>query len=195
VTCTDHGLLLSGPMVRAFLRGDKTSTMRPITARNSTSCLRPALFARWLADDHVDLERSIAEGDPAPRIQPGHTIWFRETFAGDDLCGHVYRADHPHADLKRGDLDDGDQSLRCWKPAIHMPRVFARCRARVLHVYPRRPCDLTSEELQSEGFPLPADEPDYPGATFDDIWQLLHPDARKDVWCWFYRFEPIEAAP
>jgi hypothetical protein len=53
----------------------------------------------------------------------GDRLWVRETWAGDDACGYVYRADHPDADLARGDLDDGEQTIRCWRPSIFMRRA------------------------------------------------------------------------
>jgi hypothetical protein len=190
MTCTDHGLLLSGPMVRAFLRGDKTCTMRPITERNSTSDLVPGWLTGALPGASVaQVHGLIDDDDLAPRILPRHTIWFRETFRhgggfGPDMDSTVHF---------RADQDECAGGP--WKPGIHMPRWAARCRAEVRSVKPCRPCDLTPEEIRSEGFPLPADDPDYPGATFNDFWEALHPGKPKDVWCWLYQFERLGDRP
>jgi hypothetical protein len=186
VTCTDHGLLLSAPMVRAFLRGDKLSTMRPITARNSTCFMRAAQLAQALADNPADIHRLFDQEALEPRILPGHTVWFRETWA------QVPESEDPRGPWDLYRATDSTAEVR-WTPSIHMPRRAARCRARVVSVTPRRPIDLTPAELRSEGFPLVNDR-DYPGRVmfFDDFWGALHPGKPKDVWCWLYGFEPLQ---
>src|SRR5262249_27378565 len=88
---------------------------------------------------------------------PGDRLWVRETWAGDDCCGYVYRADHPNADLKRGDLDDGDQSIRRWRPAIHMPHAASRITLDVLSVRVERLQQITEDDARAEGVLSPAE--------------------------------------
>lgn len=70
-----HRLLLSDPMVRADLAGQKRQTGRLVTDRNT----RP---------------------DGSPRVKPGDEIWFKETChcLGED--GYLYRATEPDAGVR-----------------------------------------------------------------------------------------------
>lgn len=147
------------------------------------------------------------------RIRRGDGIWFRECFAlsqhdpdmmepdaknHDHWDGAVYRADGEdqgggwfRQEVNAGRAQDVERIAPPWRPGIHMPRWACRLTATVVaDPYPRRPCDLTPSELKSEGFPLPADDADHPGATFAEFWEALHPGEPMDQWCWFY---PLDA--
>jgi hypothetical protein len=135
-------IIFSGPMVRAITRetDPKTHTRRPVTGMALT----------WL--DQF-LPEFVA--DPANHLSPyghaGDRLWVRETFAGDNLCGWVYRAEHPDADIAAGELDDGEQSLRRWTPSIHMPREASRLKLDVVAVRIERLLAISVDDCFAEG--------------------------------------------
>lgn len=136
----ERPILFSGPMVRAILAGTKTQTRRMV---------RPGV----LADGWPDVPPlAIAyAAERCPYGVPGDRLWVRETFAGDDCCGYVYRADHENADLRAGDLDDGEQSIRRWSPSIHMPRAASRLDLEISAVRVERLQDISEADAQAEG--------------------------------------------
>lgn len=142
---TEHPIIFSGPMVRAILEGRKTQTRRPI---------KKPIILDWLGQFLTEFVAS-----PANHLSPygyaGDRLWVRETHAGDNLCGWVYRADHPTADIKAGELDDGEQSLRRWTPAIHMKREACRLRLDVTAVRIERLLDITKDDAIAEGMEIP----------------------------------------
>lgn len=158
-------ILFSGPMVRAILDGRKTQTRRVVKSPASNLPQECALSHRapsdkWYRDhvwsmrrkDHVwedyTQEQFLAR---CPYGVPGDRLWVRETVGGDDLAGWAYRADHPDADIKRGDLDDGESSIRRWTPSIHMPRAASRITLEVTGVRVERLQDISETDAISEG--------------------------------------------
>lgn len=169
----EHPILFSGPMVRAMLAGTKTQTRRIVTAA-------PGKQSEWLTPEalvsvrrfapSIDGRWTIAVGEPSrivhcgvemdgghigsircPYGAAGDRLWVRETWAGDDCCGFVYRADHPGADLARGDLDDGEQTIRQWRPSIFMPRALSRITLEIVSVRAERLHDITDDDIRAEG--------------------------------------------
>lgn len=140
-TCTERPILFSGPMVRAILEGRKTQTRRVVT--------KPVVLD-WL-DQFLPEFVAAPENHLCPYGFAGDRLWVRETFAGDNLCGWVYRADHPNADIKAGELDDGEQSLRRWVPSIHMPREASRLKLEVTGVRIERLQDISEADAKAEG--------------------------------------------
>jgi hypothetical protein len=153
----EHPILFSGPMVRAILAGTKSVTRRvvkhgaqPVPPDRSVITDtypngQPGWFALW--PHTYGARRALA----CPYGAAGDRLWVRETWAGDDACGFVYRADHPHADLARCDLDDGEQTIRRWHPAIHMRRAASRLTLDVLSVRVERLQDISEEDARAEG--------------------------------------------
>lgn len=157
-------ILFSGPMVRAILGGHKTMTRRVVKPQpevGSYSAIDHEGVPWWCWDDgrgrnavSYYWEDGKEHAIPAYRCPfgvPGDRLWVRETWAGDDLCGVVYRTDHPDAVLKFGDLDDGEQSLRCWRPSIHMPRWASRITLEVTDVRVERLQDMDHCDAEAEG--------------------------------------------
>lgn len=140
---TERPIIFSGPMVRAIMleEAPKTQTRRPVT--------KPIVL-EWLQQFLPEFV-AAPENHLSPYGHPGERLWVRETHAGDDLCGWVYRADHPAADIKAGELDDGEQCLRRWWPSIHMPRAACRLVLEVTAVRIERLLDITVEDSFAEG--------------------------------------------
>lgn len=132
----ERPILFSGAMVRAILAGTKTQTRRIASVRG--------IGCEYLTNPSAQV--------PCPYGAPYDRLWVRETWAGDDCCGFVYRADHPNADLKRGDLDDGEQSIREWRPSIFMPRDACRITLEIVSVRVGRLSDITEADALAEGF-------------------------------------------
>lgn len=138
----------------------------------------------------------------------GDRLWVRETWAGDDCCGFVYRADHPGADLSRGDLDDGDQSIRSWRPSTCMPRAVSRLTLEVtgvrvarLHSLDEIDAKALGVETYREGCPT-GSWGEYhvtPRTAFAELWDSTHgkrPGCSWDhnPWCWVIGVNPTEVA-
>ncbi len=140
----EHPILFSGPMVRALLAGTKTQTRRVIMFKTcgpaEPAPTAPDVDAAW-----------IARCCQSPYGGPGDRLWVRETWAGDDGCGFVYRADHPDADIARGDLDDGEQTIRRWHPSIFMRRNASRVTLGIASVGVERLHDITEDDIRAEG--------------------------------------------
>jgi hypothetical protein len=135
-------IIFSGPMVRAITRetDPKTHTRRPVTGMALTWL--DQFLPEFVADQANHL---------SPYGHAGDQLWVRETFAGDNLCGWVYRAEHPDADIAAGELDDGEQSLRRWTPSIHMPREASRLKLDVIAVRIERLLAISVDDCFAEG--------------------------------------------
>lgn len=105
----EHGLLYAPELVKADLAGRKTMTRRPVTFENSTGMiddksinkktwpdLTLASNIRWKESSalpfptivHIKINNS--EYKIVSRVQPGHNLWFRETF----WLPHSYPSDN-----------------------------------------------------------------------------------------------------
>jgi hypothetical protein len=162
---TERPILFSGPMVRALLSDKKTQTRRAVT--------KTAL--EWLGPDTGFLPSFVAspENHLSPYGFAGDRLWVRETHAGDNLCGWVYRADHPNADIRAGELDDGEQSLRRWTPAIHMKREACRLMLDVAGVRIERLRDISEGDAIAEGHE-PVGHASDPVTWYADLWDSLN---------------------
>ena len=166
----ERGLLFTGPMVRALQAGRKTQTRRVVKwipgARGEGRLVRlprqgscvyldfdgvPGLGWRPVGSGPTEPWPAKRIGEACPYGGPGGRLWVRETWAGDDMCGVVYRADHPDADIRNGDLDDGEQQLRRWRPSIFMPRWASRITLEITEVRVQRVQDITEEDVKAEG--------------------------------------------
>lgn len=184
---TERPILFSGPMVRAILDGRKTQTRRVV---------------RWpfKGQPNADELDNLGDGQslyirgkavPCPYGVPDDRLWVRETHAGDNLCGWVYRADHPDADISAGELDDGEQSLRRWTPAIHMKREACRLRLVVTDMRVERLQALTLQDAEAEGvghvMPKSAVE------MYAELWDSLNAKRgfgwATNPWVWVMEFK------
>lgn len=161
---TSHPLLLSTPMVLAFLAGRKRVTRRIPTCANSLVDGRRVSGKTW-KDYDFDMSDYVIDPGPSPagnygpyfkirsraydtrhRIypiyQPGDKIWFRETWApsykGDKF---FYKADYKE-DYKPDHK---------WRPSIHMPKSACRLWADCGTVTCEHLNDITEEQAKKEG--------------------------------------------
>jgi hypothetical protein len=123
----ERPILFAGPaLIRALLDGDKTQTRRPV--------------------------RAGYDRRPCPFGEPGDGLWVRESWAGDDLSGVAFRADHPAWPSFRG---DGEQPDSPWRPSIHMPRWASRLSLEVTAVRVEPLQALTEPDATAEGIGEP----------------------------------------
>lgn len=155
---TERPIIFSGPMVRALLAGRKTQTRRIVKGIDECPHGYDGVVTATVPKEaHLVGKHcfNLASGESlylrCPYGVPGDRLWVRETHAGDNLCGWVYRADHPNADIKAGELDDGEQSLRRWTPAIHMRREACRLKLELTGVRVERVQDISAKDAVREG--------------------------------------------
>lgn len=193
-------------MVQAILAGRKTQTRRilkpqpgspQVIARDAASPSGYSLVCDTYEDEHLKHRYG----------KVGDILWVRETFAGDDLCGYVYRADHPDADLKMGDLDDGEVQIRNWQPSIHMPRVACRLFLRIKNIRVERLHDISGSDAINEGVDhrfkmrFEMGETDALGSheeqakhAFGSLWREINGNDSwfANPWVWVIEFEKVD---
>lgn len=207
----ERPIIFSGPMVRAILAGRKTQTRRVVQPQPEFHGVKSWSRGKWCeACDRWDFyvpttggvyTSSTTNGEwRCPYGVPGARLWVRETWAGDDMKGFVYRADHPGADLKRGDLDDGDQAIRSWKPSIHMSRWASRLTLEVKSVRVERVQEISEADAKAEGL-RERDDPGHQAFARDEFaryWNVIN--AKRgygwdaNPWVWVIGFEVVRDA-
>lgn len=219
----DHGLLLSRPMVHAFLDDRKTVTRRLVTKQNSELG-----SGRWewldLAAAYSDKLWGVIPGlkvpgtrcppdhDPEcvhrlyPRFRVGDRIWFRETHmqaykpsATNNGC--VYLADYGR-DL---DLISYESARVTWKwtPSLLMKKENCRLWAVITEVRPERIQEITGREVLAEGIGNGKSNPtmgvrweNMQRMAFADLWDELNGHRSpwsQNDWVWRISFERTEA--
>jgi len=150
---TERPLILSAPMMRAYLDGRKTVTRRlrglELVNNNpdawrffdfNTSLGYPASDGiLWAGFLHKESGRPIYF--KCPFGKPGDRLWFRETHAVTPH-GVFYRADDPQKYVSDGP----------WRPSIHMKREHSRAVVPILSISVERVQDITEEEAIKEGW-------------------------------------------
>lgn len=165
---TERPLLVSAPMVRAYLDGLKTQTRR-LVYRYGASLRCGGEFLR----DHPPNLSLRYDRFPAltgwHKVVAGDLLWVRETFtyapgqtgAAVGRLG-AYKASEP------------DHPARRWWPAIHMPRRFARIELKVTATRIERLQAIDYAGCLAEGFVA------RPGISRDPA---VHHDAARDWYC------------
>lgn len=155
---TEHPLLLSTPMVRAFLAGRKTVTRRIPGPTNSLVDGRRVSAKKWKEFMFDFPSYKIKDGcfyffaqsdyewhKLEPIYKSGDILWFRETYFNDADHGekpvYVYKADSEN--FPRG-------SCSC-KPSIHMPKAACRLYAEVTTCTCEHLQDIAEEQAKAEG--------------------------------------------
>ncbi len=205
---TERPILMSGPLVRSTLKDRKTQTRRVLRlqpdrweAARDESAIVACSDGVWVLTVGGVVRQSLGK---CPYGAPGDRLWVREAWAGDSMCGYVYRADHPGADLARGELDDGEQEIRAWRPSIHMPRWASRLTLEVTGVRVERLRAITQADAVAEGMPdsrdlwcMPASSLSDtslagPRAAFATVWDSLKPKPgaawADNPWVWVIEF-------
>ncbi len=156
-----------------------------------------------------------------PRIEPGHSIWGRETFVLESTRGYLddvaeptdrpfervesylliphYRATGPDPHIVPEDLEDFMDDRTRWSPGIHLPRKFSRISLDVTSVVAQRARELTLEEIIAEGAPDQGfDTRDY-SAMLHNWWRQRidgvnkkHKPWENNTWGWGYGFKPAK---
>jgi hypothetical protein len=205
----DRPIIFSAPMILALLAGRKTQTRRIIKAQPSEPLK---------VGDHVRLGMLSMVGDVTWPLKPGvsivsnkpgpHPRWVEEHVkyaVGDRL---YVRENHriQKGATRSGPVfyeadESGDKGLRVerCRPSIHMPRWASRMTLIVTEVRVQRLQDISENdawregckegELNDNGDPFPADEPDPSGIGergwecardwFADLWEDINGD---DSW-------------
>jgi hypothetical protein len=143
----DRPILMSGPMVRAWLAGRKNQTRR--------ECTHPLLKDLSHIVDLGDGWWGDEEGDVQVRCpygKPGDRLWVKETFARIDgqtrpWIETDYRATYTHGDR----LGDTLGIKKRWTPSIFMPRHASRITLEVTRVRVERLHDISVQDAEAEG--------------------------------------------
>lgn len=224
----ERPILFSGEMVRAILTGQKTQTRRvckiqPELVNGLWQLTAPAGKPFKPEGGQVcSVLRTNIESDiathlgslPCPYGVPGDRLWVRECFGftaqwplsyqrqwlaerGPWLPGNItmaYRADDPEGNW-------------CWKPSIHMPKIYSRIMLEIVNVRVERVREITEEDAREEGIIIP----DYMagtvrlphggapvlrtsyGSRFADLWDRIN--AKRgygwdtNPWVWVIEFQ------
>lgn len=183
----ERGIIFSGPMVRALLAGRKTQTRRIV--KGVDKC--PHGYDEVRSVDGGTITCAGGAILTCPYGVPGDRLWVRETHAGDNCCGWVYRADHPSADIRAGDLDDGEQSLRRWTPAIHMKREACRIVLQVTGVRVERLHEISEKDAEAEGV---EERGPLARTAYAILWDSINGAGawRANPWVWVVEFRRVQ---
>lgn len=145
----ERPILMSAPMVRAILGGQKTQTRRVVKPTGAPG-------------KHQTHTGPVAEAMSAcPYGQPGDRLWVKETWrvmnaglrtialrASPDRHGGHYLSQEGDAWWDRwGARSDGGR----WQPSIYMPRWASRITLEVTSVRVERLQDITEADARAEG--------------------------------------------
>ena len=133
----EHPIIFNESMVRAVLDGRKTQTRRVIATPpyevwdhgGSIRVTRPRKFS----DEYCRLHPA-----DCPYGESGDVLWVRETWSDyNDLL--FYKASYQGNSIKK------------WKPSIHMPRSAARIFLEVKRIRVGQLQDISEKDAESEG--------------------------------------------
>ena len=196
---SDIPIIMSGPMVRALLEGQKTMTRR-LAWRDAEFGLQD-YASEQLEEMDAKGWNVVGEGNegmfrvykPSPwqRVKPGDRLWVRESFfladaylAAKKFTGGCYKADetNPLALKHTG-----------WRPSIHMPRWASRLTLIVTATKIEPLLDISDVDAKAEGVVEDdGSEPDIwyvpgaaeagwkiqmairPASVFKSLWAALH---------------------
>ena len=194
-------ILMSGPLVRAVLSGQKTQTRRPIKREN-----KPDPGFEWAEClcreiDPSDTPCATCASRFPGLAAAGDRLWVRETFAIVHPCrdmetGYIDDIRQPTDIPKdngggfwvpwyRADWngnDDADRGFK-WIPSIHMPRWASRITLPLVSVRVERVQDIDEDDVWAEGITVPL-AAEVSGKNWADI-PTLH-DAWREVWVSIY---------
>lgn len=139
---TERPILFSAPMIRALLAGTNTQTRR-VAKIDDVAHGKPVQWVSVAPCTTGILEVSCPYGEPGDRL------WVKETFV--ERSGDLfYRADeHAKADYE---VTFGE-SLKRWKPSIHMPRAASRITLEITGVRVEKLQEISEADARAEGVP------------------------------------------
>ena len=160
----ERPILLSGPMVRAILAGEKTQTRRVVKPQPQPfqSNDRPGRW--WWFNIHRKgwpegrIHEAMLDAEIIPFCPYGATgdrLWVRETLANSG-GGWYYAADGMSLDPEGRALSLTGQGKagKWYRPSIHMPRWASRITLDVASVRVERLQDISEADAQAEGAPI-----------------------------------------
>ena len=146
----ERPILMSAPMIRALLAGTKTQTRRvvkpqPTAMQQGWMWVCKKLLAGYCHTDADAMVRLMLQH--CPYGEPDDRLWVKETFV--ERSGDLfYRADeHAKADYE---VTFGE-SLKRWKPSIHMPRAASRITLEITCVRVERLQEISEADAMDEG--------------------------------------------
>lgn len=170
LTQKEHPLILSGPMVRAYLAGRKTQTRRSIKPQpeevQAAYQAQDGSWIFWYPDSPNLAERTKklykSGGFKCPHGRPGDRLWVREKFAygyrGENKennyvvffdGGQKYR-DGAYYSPQQEYSQDAFSHIK-WKPSIHMPRWASRIILEITNIRVERVQAISEEDAIAEG--------------------------------------------
>lgn len=182
----EHGILMSAPMVRAYLAGNKSQTRRtrgldlvnviPDSWKFNGLKLREDGSLQALFERPIRTTLSETKWVKLPYGSKGDILWFKETHAlmckvADPDCwceteeemaeNHYieYRADtnNPYPGDWPAEEARGNDEAPKWKPSIFMKRKYARIVTPVIDVRIERLHSITPADVLAEGIVRSAD--------------------------------------
>lgn len=209
----DRPILMSAPMVRAILAGDKTQTRRIVKPQ-------PIEDSKWVGGFKIETKkRTEAVKSPlvsslCPYGQPGDQLWVREAFdfvpfGGPDQpqsCAIVYWATGSYvthiAPCDFNPMIYGHAKVR---PSIHMPRWASRITLVITSVRVERLQDINEADSVAEGIEHIGDcnWRDYLDHPYNDftsarrsyrsLWEKINRPGSWDAnpWVWMVEFKRV----
>jgi len=157
-------MIMSSPSVKALLDGCKTMTRRVITKSNSIVVPKTP----W---NHLDFSQAYIDKGPSPAGNPGPYLHVPDINNDDEIWVRVYprmqvddivyiketftTAPFPCAHLSNGDFrviyKAGTNDLFQWKPALFMPKKFARLWYPITGVGAGQVQEISWSDVMAEG--------------------------------------------
>lgn len=207
-------ILMSGPLVRAVLAGQKTQTRRPIKREN-----KPDPGFEWAEClcreiDPSDTPCATCAARFPGLAAAGDRLWVRETWDWRDWQSMAnrkvriaYAADGAQVDtIAPCDWNPVVYNAARWHPSIHMPRWACRLVLPLVSVRVERVQDISEADAWAEGYgehwqrrvkEAGADGPlgrPSPQAWFATLWDKLYGTWGQNPWVAVYEWGTIEVA-
>ena len=205
-------ILMSGPLVRATLAGQKTQTWRPIKREN-----KPTPGFKWAEClcreiDPIDMPCAACAARFPGLAAAGDRLWVRETWDWRDWQSMAnrkvriaYAADGAQVDtIAPCDWNPVVYNAARWHPSIHMPRWASRITLPLASVRVERAQDISEADAWAEGYEEhwqrrvkeagadgPLGRPDARG-WFAMLWDKLYGTWGKNPWVVVYEWGQIE---
>lgn len=188
-------MLMSAPMVRAILAGNKTQTRRVVKPQ-------PQRVDGGVpfgdAPDWAHAEPGCAVMR-CPYGKPGDRLWVRETWNTSANVlppisePYIYAADLGPTGVSRW--------AASWKPSIHMPRAASRITLEVTGVRVERVQDISVADAIAEGVNIHPDHHSKPRESiyspvqaYRDLWESINGTGSWEAnpWVWVVEFKRLE---
>jgi len=197
-------ILFNTEMVQAILKGNKTSTRRPI---KRTPCNdEPCGYGFWKDYSEHDKRWYIKDYTHAPvwwtleeyiskfsMYHVGDIIWVRETWQKSECFDYKIKGKYCYK-ANDEENDFANEFKVKWQPSIHMPKTAARLFLKVTDVRIERIRATTAGDCVKEGIKL-----DYPITDiwsadeyideFKKLWDSIYDNWKENPWVWVIEFE------